>query len=280
MVYFDACHISVNNSGILADSATIRARNNIQPVYGIGRRGIFNQIPEDGIEGTVNFSYYINLLSEPIFPLTNTFKNLTGSYDGINIVIGGVTGFNCYLTSYSLKSAPNQLVKAEAAFTTYKPFSGVLRARISGENSISNFSGFLAHGWTTQILSGNSYLTVPIYDFNYNLEIDWSPVFTVANSLSNQVELMQMSESMSFVRDVFHNIQFSGEEASRESSTAFLQKNNDNEINLLPYHYIASTGVNSPSLIISLSGTRIKTSEINVQLDDFVKTAVEVSKFY
>lgn len=280
MLYFDQCNIMVDNSGLLADSVSLNAQTNIQPIYGIGKRGIFNQSPEGPTEGNINISYFLNLQKEPIFPITATLKNLTGNYNGATIIIGGITGYQCYLTEYQIKNVPNQLTKVSASFVTFKPFSGMLRNRVSGEVAMSGFSGYLAHGWTTQILSGTSYLTAPIYDFGYSFNVEWQPIYVLGNQLSNDVILSKMTEQVSFIRDTYHHIQFSGEEATKTSSNAFLQKNSNNEINLLPYIFVSDTGAGSPSITISLSGFRIRNSELNAQADDFVRTSVEATKHY
>lgn len=281
MVYFDNCNITVGSTGILAESVRIRAENSIEPVYALGFRGVLNQVPEGPIRGQINLTYALNLQSEPVFPLINTFKNLTGSYEGITIVAAGITGYNCYLTNYSIKSSPNQIVYAEASFVTFRALSGNLRERITNENGIANFSGYLGNGWSTHILSGTSYLTAPIYNFDYSLSLQWEPNYIFGSALPLQIDLLNMSERMVFVRDTYHHIQFSGEEASRDTNNAYLRKNNsDNEINFLRYDFISDSNATFPSLVISLSGTRIKSSDAELQLDDFAKTITEITKFY
>lgn len=213
MIYFDNCDMVINSSGILAESASINAENTLSPIYAVGKRGILNQSPAGNNPLSFRFNYIAEISHEPNFSTVDLIKNLIddSSYEGVTLEIGGITGFNCYLESYTLKSVPNDLVKASATYLTFSPLAGNLRNKRNYTQY--NANNALAHGWMTFVLSRTDAIQVPTYEFNYEFNAKWEPVYIIGQPEPSQVKLQDASERTMLVRDVFYNIQFSGEDA-------------------------------------------------------------------
>lgn len=278
MIYFDKVDVKVNNSGLLAESVTVESQNEIQPAYVLGKKGILNQVPEGPIETTFNISYYVKLDQEPVFAIVNELKNLTGSYTGVNIEVAGCTGFQSYLVNYNLRSLPNELVKATANFITYTNLSGSLRE--SPQASVTGISGNLAIGWTTHVVSGNSYLTSPIYELEYSFDANWAPTYILGQSTPCSVEMLNGQETITVVRDVYKHIQFTGEEACEGNNALIPTHSNDKSIDILSYSFIGDNSITTPVLTIDITGFRIKTINLEAKIDDWPRTVTNIIKNY
>lgn len=284
MIYFDQIDIVVDGTGILCEGFALDSTNTLSPAYSVGYKGTINQIPTDAIKNTIKINYLPKLDNEPIFAQINKIKTITGSsyteYSGINIIFGGVTGRNCFLDTFNLQSSPNQLVRGNASFTTYFPLSGTLRAKPSN-TTIQNLSGQIPHGWTTHIISGTSYLTAPVYDFSYDFSADWEPTYILGNEEPIQIDLLQGSERMTFLRDIYHHVQFSGETPQNESSNSLIHYVvGDEKIDILKYDFLSNTSSTNQGIVITLSGYKIKSSNLNASMDDFVKTVTEITNYF
>ena len=75
MIYFNDVEVTVNGTGILANSASISSRNQIQPVRVLGRKGIAFQAPAGPIQSDFSISYLPETNNEPNY---NIVKALTG----------------------------------------------------------------------------------------------------------------------------------------------------------------------------------------------------------
>lgn len=283
MLNFDQIDIVVDGTGIICEGFSLDSSNNMEPAYSVGYKGVINQIPTNAIKNTIRVNYLPKLDAEPIFAQVTRIKTCTGSYteySGINIIFGGVTGRNCFLETYGLQSSPNQLVKGNASFITYFPLSGVLRQKPSSV-TITNLSGQIPHGWTTHIISGNSYLTSPVYDFNYDFNADWEPTYILGNEEPIQIDLLQGSERMTFLRDVYHHIQFTGETPQNQDSNSLIEYvEGDDNIDILKYDFLSNTNSTNQGIVISLSGYRITSSNLNASIDDFVKTVTQINNYF
>ena len=70
----------------------------------------------------------------------------------------------------------------------------------------------LSHGWTSFISSATNYKDIPTYSFEYNLNARWQPIYIIGNKYPIQIQLLGGQESLKLVRDVYKEVQFSGEE--------------------------------------------------------------------
>lgn len=272
-IFFDNCDISINGSGIIADSVSIKLDNSSSPIYTIGRKGSFNQIPNGPIKNSFQISYIPEISNEPSYNVASGLKDLlipTG-FTGVTIVVGGITGYNCYLESYSIQAQSNQLIRSNANYVSFLPVSGLFLNRATGNRY--NLSDTMAHGWTTFILNNTGN---PVYNFDYSYEAGWQPTYVLGRKDPSQVDLMRGSEKMSFTRDIFQNIIFSGENASG----SFL--------NITPNQYtvqlskisLCCSGTTTISLNFNVSGAIISSTQVEAKVDDILKSTTTITKYF
>lgn len=272
MVLFDNCDVVVNFSGLVAESASIDSENSLAALYSLGKIGIFQQAPQDNLKSIFSFSYYPEISLEPNFNVVSFIKQLTNEiWSGITLEIGGVTGYNCFLQSYSLTATPNNTVKAQATYITYFPLSGDVKSKSNLVNY--NIDNSIAHGWTTFIGSQDNALIIPTYQLDYQFSANWEAVNIIGQTTPSQMILQEGSEQMIIIRDKNYNIQFSGQEY--EDSFSLMN------ISLIcpPTGY---TGVlnSCGGIQIDMSSGQLIRSEIKSALDDIVRVSTTIRKFF
>lgn len=127
MIWYDRCEISVGGTGLYAESVGLSLSNSLEPIYTVGNAGIGNQSPNGPIQASFRMNYFVRVSAEPAFQIINQIKEVGNSHGGVQIVFGGITGYNCYLNSYNIKAAPNSLNMANAGYISFIPVSGQLR---------------------------------------------------------------------------------------------------------------------------------------------------------
>ena len=274
IVQYDNCDVLVNQSGILSTNASISQSNSLSPAYAIGKYWTINQVPAGPIRSTFNFSYYPIVTKEPNYDILSTIRGLSDDYlySGTKLEIAGVTGYNCYLKTYEIQTAPNNLVKANVSYDTFVPLSGQITPQ-TGTADLYNPFDRIPHGWTTYISSSGNRLIAPTYEFSYRFQADWEPLYIIGQKDPYEVHLMSATEEMSFVRDSFTHIQFSGEEVTGTFITG------DWLIELFNYQIITSH-TNSGALIFDVSGAKITDTRLVVGVGDFVKTQTSIRRHY
>lgn len=307
IIFHDRTFCLVNMSGVMATNASISQSNAVEPAYVLGKYWAVNQVPQGPIKSTFSLSYYPTVSGDPNYHILNTVRGLTDDvlYSGTRIIIAGVTGYNCYLRSYEIRSSPNNLVKSSVTYDTFTPLSGQISPRAfsttsdwgdlttmtssgdwedltvmttsgdwgSIEDPVLEFFDRNPHGWTSYISSSGNSLIAPTYDFSYKFDADWKPTYLIGQKFPTQVNFMRGTEEMSFVRDNFTHIQFSGEEVTGTYITG------DWKIDLFNYQLI-STWNNSGALTFDVSGAKIIDTKLVVDLDNFVRAATTIRRYY
>jgi tartrate-resistant acid phosphatase type 5 len=210
MIFFDNCDVLVNQSGIVATNVAISSRNSVSPMRVVGKKGAIGQNPAGEIQAVIQISYYPEIDNEPIYALSKTIKALQANHTGIQIEIGGITGYNCFLTNYSLNAVPNELVRATASFVVFTPLSGDLRKKDG--TVVYNQTNSLMHSWTTYVISTSGFSLSPTRELNYDFSVDWMPIFGIGRRTPKEVKLLHGNEKFSFLKDDFINVTFSGED--------------------------------------------------------------------
>lgn len=271
---FDNIDVLVQNSGILATNASVSQSNSIAPAYVLGKYCAVNQVPAGPIKSTFAFSYYPTTTGDPSYDILNTIKGLADDvlYSGATVEIAGVTGYNCYLQNYELQSSPNSIIKSNATYVTYTPLSGQITSK-TGTTDFYRFNDRLAHGWTTYISSSGNQLLAPTYDFTYKFAVGWEPIYLIGQKFPSQVNFMNGVEEMSFVRDSFTHIQFSGDGVTG----TFIPS--DRKLELFNYKLIATRNF-SGALIFDVSGAKITDTKLVADLDNFVRSQTSIRRFY
>lgn len=274
ITWYDNVDVLVSNSGLLASNASLSQVNSVVPAYSIGKYWTINQIPAGPIRSTFSFSYYPTVTGDPNYDILQTVRGLVDDflYSGTKIEIAGVTGYNCYLKSYEVQSTPNNLVKASVNYDTFVPLSGQITSK-TGTTDFYRYNDRIPHGWTTFISSSGNKLIAPTYDFTYKFQAEWEPIYIIGQKDPYEVHFMNGTEEMSFVRDSFTHIQFSGEEVTGTYITG------DWLIELFNYKLI-STHTNSGALIFDVSGAKIIDTKLVADLGSFVRSQTTIKRHY
>ena len=135
----------------------------------------------------------------------------------------------------------------------------------------------MAHSWVTSILDSNDRLINPVYDFSYDFRANWQPIYTIGKKEPIEVKLLSVAESISFTIDNARNVLFTGESVYPN----ILSGNNGN----LTFNNISllcndcNTTGNPNSLTLNISGFKIKTININANVNEMVRTNYIATRF-
>lgn len=273
-IWFQNINVSVQSTGIIAESASVSTRNALEPIRTIGRIGVINQAPFGPLISTFNFSYFPELDREPNFATAETIKNLTGDYlwSGLTLAVGGITGSGCYLQNYSLEAQPNDTVRATASYVSFRPLLGVI-AQKTGDIGY-NRQNAVAHGWTVHVTDSGNSLDTPTYSFGYGLGASWEPTYVGGRTDPVQVNLMDGSETVSFTKDVAKFTLHSGEDPSLYLGSTGIYTGLD----MLNVLFVGGQQQGLAAITLSLSGYKITQSSVSAGLDDFVKANITATK--
>jgi len=265
-LFFDEIDAIIAGSGILAESASISSENSLSPLYVLGNKGIINQSPSGPLRSSFSFNYVLESNYDPVQNIVSYLKTgrETTNYESTIVSLGGITG-NCFLDSYSLKSSPNDVTKANVSFISFLPLTGFLQDKKGNINYNSSNTSGISHGWTTYFSNINN----KIYEMDYSFKPNWEPVYTLGSVFPRQIQFLGAQEDMSFVKDIYTGIQFSGQNATGYFNFTGLQTT----VKLFGL-------MNSNSYTIEISGSKVKNTQVNASLDDIVRVSSSVSKYY
>lgn len=266
-MYFDQIDVTLNGSGIMAESAEISISPSLSPVYSLGRRGIWNQVPVEPIKANISIDYFLETFFDHNKNTIDFFK--TGdiaTYAPCNtIVIGNITGSG-YLESFSFNAQPNAPIIASADFICYHELIGNLQERNGRiKYNTSNSSG-LAHSYGLHITSSGNSQIVPTYSLSYNFSADWTPVYGIGNKNPIQVNYLGATERFNLIRDVYTGLNL----ISGVSVSGYLNTTGDTNIDLISLNSITNKS-NLSTMNFNLSGAKVTSNSINAQIDDFVR---------
>lgn len=276
MINFNQIDVLISGSGVLAQSASIDSSNSLTPIYSIGKYNPCNHSPNGAIKNNFSISYIPETSNEINYNIVSYLRTLANDviHSGIQVVIGGVTGYNCYLNSYSLRVAPNEILNVSVNYSSFQEISGNLNQK---QNTTYNAKDFIPYGFSTFILNSGDASNLPVFDFSYDFSANWEPIYKVGQKTPTQVNLMSASESLSFTRDTLTKIQFSGQKLNEGYFTI---NGNDTTIDIYNWQvYCSGTGSFTP-LIFDISGAKINNIQLSAQINDIVRVKTTAQKFY
>ena len=269
MKYFNECDVSIiSNFGsgiILAQNANININRSINSTYVIGRKNASQVLKTKADEANVEFSYLINI-SDPIFKAFDYIKTgvFTNSFPDssipLTLKIAGISGL-FYPSRYSLSLTPNSKIQAYAGFSCFSNLSGSLLNKLT-TNNLNSGSG-IAHSWNARVSGNSTAQNYNVLDFNYSLEINWDPIYAVGKQRPAQVNLSTAQESFDYtIEDIDAN--FTGSYfTTAENSTVYI-----------------NTFGSQPIFNINTSGSKIDTSSLSNNLDDFAKNKISLKRTF
>ncbi|SRR3990167_518630 len=284
MYQHDRINVLINGSGLLAESASLNSSNQLSPNYQIGKRGIASITASGPIKNVFNFSYTPKLDYDSAFIDCSGLKDLVNDlyFTGSIIEFGGITGYNCYLQSYSLHAEPNVLVKAQASYISFNELSGTLLPKKAIPTM--NEANAIAWGPTVYITTQTGYYLTPVFSFDYNFQADFEPIYTFGRAFPSQINFMGASENMTFIRDNFIKVYFTGKDAYNNEANSYIVNSGTEDpfINMLDIAFTCNTGLEErfPSFVFNISGAKITNSEMNVRVDDYLKSTTTIVNYY
>ena len=264
MVFFDNCLVVIDGSGVLADSASLTMQNSAQALYALGYKVPTEVTIGDAVRGTLSVSYFVEADNEPVFALVNVLKTGHNNFNWTptQFAVAGVTGSG-YLESYSIKTTPNQPTKASASFAIYHPLTGA-----PSDSKISRdvyFTG-ICHAWQTSLIFPVLGQSFDVYDFDYSFRAVWEPIYAIGNKAPLQVQFSNAEENITILGEQFYHVNISGSALSGAISYATGLSMNIHD--------------STRNLVFPFYGMTVKTSQVALGLDDFLKVSINASKAY
>ena len=267
MKYFNECDVVFNSrfgSGlVLAQNASITVNRSINSTYIIGRQNSSQMFKTKADETNVEFTYFPNI-SDPIYKCFDYIKTgiFTNSFPETNIpvqvALAGVSG-SFYPSRYSLTVNPNSKIQASVSLSSFSNISGSLNNKTT-INNLASGSG-IAHSWNAKVS-----VTAALYnvlDFAYGISINWNPIYSVGQQRPRQVDLSAGEETFDFTIENF-NSNFSNTDLSTAENA---------KINI-------TTFGNQSIMIINTSGSKIDSSNMSINLDDFAKNKISLKRSF
>jgi len=259
-IYYDQCEIKINNTGVLATTASLNTDITLGPVYTLGKRKPFKrQITTGPKNGTFQFSYLINPTGDPGFNIVKEIKNLISapsSYNGVTIALAGITGYNCYLNNYNLKIEPNNVIVAQTTYVTYTKISGNLDTK-TNPNTASADS--IAHSSKSAVISGKA-LNGDTYNLTYTFAVNLNPIYTLGNEDPIEVKPIRAQETVNMTENLFTKLVYTGEN--------------------IPLRINISGILDANTFSIEMPDAYINNSTIESNLDDIVRTTKTITQHY
>jgi hypothetical protein len=289
MIYFDEVDISVkpkgaaNATGVLASQISLSMKNNVRPVYNIGRAGTVFQGAQGPAEASIDISYVLETESEPFFETVRLIKRRKDQSPKTRISFAGTTG-DYYLNSYSMRAMPNQSVQASASLTCYNLVSGVNANDFVKKGDIAptinyNTTKSIAHAWSTYLVeSGNHPKKNPTMELNYSFNANHAPVYVINKQVPIQCSFIGASETVETVKAKLYNAHvsgISGQKTNIADTGTYL-----GDLTIAPVLLVCSDDKPDQSLTIDLSGAYITSTDVDGKVNDFPKTKIRAEKYF
>ena len=275
-MYYDQIDVSLNGSGIMAESAEITTSPSLQSVYSLGQRGIWNQVPSAPITSNISINYYLETNYDHNKNTIDFLKTgYTSTYHpSTRVVIGNITGSG-YLQSFSISAQPNSPILANVNYICYHELAGGLAQRNNTIKYNTTNSSGLAHGYSLHITSSGNSQIVPTYGFNYNFSTDWSPMYKMGDKNPIQVNYLGANERFDLIRDVYTGVNL----ISGVALTGYLNITGDTNLDIISLSSSVNM-VNTSTMNFNLSGAKVNSNLLSAQLDDFIRIQTTATNNY
>lgn len=277
MLFFDQTDVTVNDTGILAQSASLSITSNIQPFRSVGRRGIINQGPTGPVQNAADASYYVEVDNEPNYGIVDYLKNFSSTsqeIEPLTLNFGGVSGL-FYLQSYSLQAAPNSPIQASVSYVGYNQTSGQPTEKAGTINYNQSSGSGIAQGFVAYLTTDQNYSSPGDFGFSYSFSATYTPVYRMGSTEPLTVKLMGGAETMSVTRTGLHDPTFSGTDVSN----VLFDINGSTGIQIFGLKFYCD-GDDSNSLNINVSGAKINTTQVSYGARQIATTETTFNKYF
>jgi hypothetical protein len=257
MIRFDNVTVGIDGTGLLANSIGISNNNNTEPLYSVGYKGSFGQMTNNSIGANCNINYYFELNNQFNENLLSSIKSIHQNFNYGNNVLSfaGITGSG-YLTSYSFQIEPYSPIVATVNYNIYHPLTGTLLEGRTHALNIINNSG-IAHA-NHSFFYGNH----RIFNFGYDFDAQWVPIYKIGSNIPTQVQLMSVNERISFVTDSFSPVDYFGKRTDIKFSLTSIRIKDD----LVNQNYLFT---------LDLSDFTVINTSVEGRIDNYILTRVE-----
>jgi len=289
MIYFDEIDISVkpkgaaNATGVLASDCTLVMRNEVRPVYNVGRGGTVYQGAHGPAQAQISFSYLLETEAEPCFESARLIKRRKDQSPKTRISFAGTTG-DYYLNSYSIRAQPNHAMRAQVSFTCYNLASGGNASSFVKKGDISptinyNTSKSVAHSWSTYLVeSGNHPQKNPTFNLSYQFQANHNPIYVINKQVPIQCNFVNAKETIETSKAKLYNAHvsgISGQKTNIADTGTYL-----GDLTVSPVLLVCSDDKPDASLTIDLSGAYITETVVDARVDDFPKTKIKAERHF
>lgn len=277
MLFFDQTDVTVNGTGILAQSASLDIASNIQPFRAVGKRGVINQGPTGPKQNSAQTSYLIEVDNEPNYGIVNYLKNFSSTsqeVEPLTLNFGGVSGL-FYLQSYSLQAQPNSPIQASVSYVGFNQTSGQVKEK-SGSVTYNASSGSgIAYGFSAYLTTTGTYSVPGDFSFSYDFSATYIPVYKMGSTEPLAVKLVGGAESMSVTRTGIYDPTFSGAYAT----DVLFDMNGSTGIQIFGMKFLCDSDP-SDSLDINVSGAVVNTTSVNYGVGQIALTQTTFNKYF
>lgn len=269
MLTFNNCGVFISGQPILADNISISERSNFTPIIHGGFSNIKMVSPINQTEQTIQIDYLLET-NDINHKLINQIRNYDFSSVPVSISVAGLTN-NGYPTSFSLEILPNDTIKASISYICYSGFIGNLTSQsttaYTGFN-VLNSSG-IGHYWTTYFKNNSS--TGSVIQGNYNLSLNWKPLFKVNQTAPFAVKFLNGEESFNFLSEYESRINYTGEDFSSKFT----------DFKVIEINPISDTvGITGSKITLYPESGRINENRININSQNFILNETNIIKYY
>lgn len=128
----------------------------------------------------------------------------------------------------------------------------------------------LAHGWVL-ISNNSSSVTSPHFDFQYDLRVNWTPIYVLGSNIPSQIQLEGAEETFSIVQDIYNRISFTGVNASEIFDFSLLN---------IQAYTLQNLNNNGLFYNFNLSGAKVISNNLSAVTDDIVRVSTVAKKFF
>lgn len=175
---------TVANQSILVDSVTFSLGSRISENQEIDKKGDFKYAVENGAEGSLSLSYYLEG-ADPLLPYL--YSDSSFAFDA-----AGLTQSKAYLTSYSITADPFGPAKVSATLSVYEDFGGSFTpATLPNEERI--YLKFSDMDISFQGIDATSNIT----SMSYSVSKTVDPVYLLGNLTPSELRLNSVITNLS-----------------------------------------------------------------------------------
>ncbi len=159
-------------------NVSLTEESKINPKYVANERYTQSFAPQAGIMGQLSLTYYLTGTDYLKTYINNDTGNISGNFGGLSFNSG-------YLTSYSLRCVPNEIIKINANISFYDELKGIFTPTYFAANNIQTLNISNANVNNINVANAGDLSNLNSIQFDYSSEV--TPVFTAGNTTPDRI---------------------------------------------------------------------------------------------